>query len=453
MTYKSDIGQYSYTKAHQVSNAGNRWYLYDENGNMTNNNGNKIDYSSFNKPIYLENDNISTQFFYDARNTRYKKIDSIGKSKVTTHYLGKTYEEDVEAGMSRYFIYANGQVVSIFTKRRNYETTKYLHYDSLNSVDTITKEDGTVEERMAYKPFGEKINLNKNAKERSKESFTNRGYTGHEHIKKSSLIHMNGRVYDSAIARFLTADPNIFHPFDPQDFNRYAYVRNNPLKYTDPSGFEMNDDGMGDSDADADDDGNGTNSGGSNNDESDGDGGDGSGSGGSVDNDAAIDAAIAAAEASVAQNRENNKAGGFNTNDYSGDGGDDGGLNTVVVSIVAATPIGGFDISFGFYTNSKVNGFTATAGMAYGKDAGLDITETYYDNPDTSQLTGEFNAVEGSLGPVEGGAVFDKDFNHIGTSVGSSWGPPGVVGHVTHGWGVTFGERINNTSTELTLSP
>jgi len=204
MTYKSDIGQYGYTKAHQVSRAGNRWYLYDENGNMTNNDGNKIEYSSFNKPIYLENDNISTQFFYDARNTRYKKIDSIGKSKVTTHYLGKTYEEDVEAGMSRYFIYANGQVVSIFTKRRNYETTKYLHYDSLNSVDTITNEDGTVEERMAYKPFGEKINLNKNANERSKESFTNRGYTGHEHIKKSSLIHMNGRVYDSAIARFLT---------------------------------------------------------------------------------------------------------------------------------------------------------------------------------------------------------------------------------------------------------
>ena len=50
---------------------------------------------------------------------------------------------------------------------------------------------------------------------------------------------MRGRVYDSSIARFITADPNIFHPFDPQNFNRYSYVMNNPLKYIDPSGFDV----------------------------------------------------------------------------------------------------------------------------------------------------------------------------------------------------------------------
>ena len=52
-----------------------------------------------------------------------------------------------------------------------------------------------------------------------------------------------GRVYDSSIGRFLSADPNVFYPFDPQDFNRYAYVRNNPLKYTDPSGYYWGDGG------------------------------------------------------------------------------------------------------------------------------------------------------------------------------------------------------------------
>ncbi|MGP2655919.1 RHS repeat-associated core domain-containing protein [Malaciobacter sp. WC5094] len=49
---------------------------------------------------------------------------------------------------------------------------------------------------------------------------------------------MNGRVYDSTIGRFISADPNIFEPFDTQGFNRYSYVKNNPLKYTGPSGFE-----------------------------------------------------------------------------------------------------------------------------------------------------------------------------------------------------------------------
>jgi hypothetical protein len=48
---------------------------------------------------------------------------------------------------------------------------------------------------------------------------------------------MNGRVYDPTIARFLSADPIIQAPHDLQSYNRYAYVRNNPLKYTDPSGY------------------------------------------------------------------------------------------------------------------------------------------------------------------------------------------------------------------------
>jgi len=105
--------------------------------------------------------------------------------------------------------------------------------------------------------------------------------------------------------------------------------RNNPLKYTDPSGFETgsedgeNDtsgDGGGYNDgSDSDQNAGGQGGGSSGSSGGDGDGNGNSGSGGSVDNDAAIDAAIAAAEASVAQNRENNKAGGFNTNDYSSD--------------------------------------------------------------------------------------------------------------------------------------
>ncbi|MBA5248944.1 MAG: hypothetical protein FE834_05345 [Gammaproteobacteria bacterium] len=48
---------------------------------------------------------------------------------------------------------------------------------------------------------------------------------------------MNGRVYDPSIGRFLSADPNIFHPYNTQDYNRYSYTTNNPLKYVDMNGF------------------------------------------------------------------------------------------------------------------------------------------------------------------------------------------------------------------------
>jgi RHS repeat-associated protein len=66
---------------------------------------------------------------------------------------------------------------------------------------------------------------------------TPRGFTGHEHLDDVGLIHMNGRVYDPVIGRFLSADPIIQFPRSTQGLNRYTYVNNNPLSFTDPSGF------------------------------------------------------------------------------------------------------------------------------------------------------------------------------------------------------------------------
>ncbi|PHS31707.1 MAG: hypothetical protein COA95_06085 [Methylophaga sp.] len=66
---------------------------------------------------------------------------------------------------------------------------------------------------------------------------TDRGFTGHEHIDEVGLVHMNGRVYDPNLGRFISADPNIQSPLNAQSLNRYSYVMNNPLSFTDPSGF------------------------------------------------------------------------------------------------------------------------------------------------------------------------------------------------------------------------
>ncbi|WP_394213691.1 RHS repeat-associated core domain-containing protein, partial [Enterovibrio calviensis] len=71
------------------------------------------------------------------------------------------------------------------------------------------------------------------------KAITNRGYTRHEEIEEVGLIHMNGRVYDQELGRFISADPIIQAPFVTNSFNRYTYVWNNPLKYVDPTGFEL----------------------------------------------------------------------------------------------------------------------------------------------------------------------------------------------------------------------
>ncbi|HEU4689203.1 MAG TPA: RHS repeat-associated core domain-containing protein [Vicinamibacterales bacterium] len=67
---------------------------------------------------------------------------------------------------------------------------------------------------------------------------TRDGFTGHEMLDSVTLIHMNGRVYDPLLGRFLSADPFVTRPFNGQGLNRYAYVLNNPLTLTDPSGFD-----------------------------------------------------------------------------------------------------------------------------------------------------------------------------------------------------------------------
>ncbi len=66
---------------------------------------------------------------------------------------------------------------------------------------------------------------------------TSRGYTGHEHIDAFELINMNGRVYDPNTSSFLSPDPVMQSPDNPQNLNRYSYCLNNPTKYIDPSGF------------------------------------------------------------------------------------------------------------------------------------------------------------------------------------------------------------------------
>jgi RHS repeat-associated protein len=65
----------------------------------------------------------------------------------------------------------------------------------------------------------------------------NREFTGQEQIPDFDLVNMNGRVYDPSLGRFLTPDPNIQFTSDLQSYNRYAYAGNNPLRYTDPTGF------------------------------------------------------------------------------------------------------------------------------------------------------------------------------------------------------------------------
>lgn len=66
--------------------------------------------------------------------------------------------------------------------------------------------------------------------------FADRGFTAHEHLPWFNLVNMNGRLYDPLVGRFLNVDPYVQMPDNTQNYNRYSYCLNNPLKFTDPDG-------------------------------------------------------------------------------------------------------------------------------------------------------------------------------------------------------------------------
>ncbi len=82
--------------------------------------------------------------------------------------------------------------------RRSKRTT-FIHRDYLGSIDTVTDIYGKVIESIRYSAFGKRRYL----KTLAKNSGIKYGFTSHEEIEELELVHMNGRVYDPTIGRFL----------------------------------------------------------------------------------------------------------------------------------------------------------------------------------------------------------------------------------------------------------
>ena len=117
--------------------------------------------------------------------------------------------------------------------------TRYFHTDHLGSISAVTNAAGNVVERFSYDAWGKRRATTGVDASGIKSSSTKHGFTGHESLDSIGLVHMNGRVYDPVVGRFVSADPFIDGVENLQGYNRYSYVHNNPLSAIDPSGFEI----------------------------------------------------------------------------------------------------------------------------------------------------------------------------------------------------------------------
>jgi RHS repeat-associated protein len=226
---------FSFDGNNHIANSG---YTYDAAGNLTR------DPNQVSDPIYgYDAENhlthaAGTNYTYDGNGMRVKKstnelnwFDESGTLLAETNSSG---------GDTRHFIYFAGRMIA----RREYASGNVYYYfgDQLQSARNMTDAQGKLQYSSDFYPYGQENNIFDCSKN-STCSGTDAVGTNHTHrftSKKrdpeSQIDYRPLRMYDPPLGRWLTTDPIPAHLCRPQSLNRYNYVGNNPINFTDPSG-------------------------------------------------------------------------------------------------------------------------------------------------------------------------------------------------------------------------
>jgi RHS repeat-associated protein len=209
----------------------------------------EIFYNIFKSPEQIEETGVEKiNFVYNDNNQRstmfYGSLDATKTARpLRKHYSGDgtmEIKENINTNEVEFVTYIGGDGYSapaVVKSDGNTQNYLYLQRDYQGSILAITDATGNLVEKRLFDAWGGIIKVQDGTgKALSGLTVLERGYTGHEHIQSVGLINMNGRLYDPKLRRFLQPDNNIQDPLNIQNFNRYGYVLNNPLKYTDPTG-------------------------------------------------------------------------------------------------------------------------------------------------------------------------------------------------------------------------
>jgi RHS repeat-associated protein len=240
LTSKTGVGSGNYQypgagqpRPHAVSGIpGIGSFSYDANGNLENGAGRTITWNSFDMPVTISRGSDSSTFYYGADHQRVKQV----RGGTTIWYAGAL---EVEIGGPQTVIKTYlPNALGVEIDKSGVAQLYYTHRDRLGSVMALSDQTGVLSEMLAYDSWGKRREQATPATPDALDGqVDNKGFTGHEMLDQLDLVHMNGRVYDPLVARFVSADPYIQSPRYSQSFNRYSYVWNNPTNLIDPTGF------------------------------------------------------------------------------------------------------------------------------------------------------------------------------------------------------------------------
>lgn len=203
-------------------------FVYDAAGNVTANGSASYTYDAENR---LTNA-AGWAYFYDGDGHRVRKSSGSAGTLYWPNLDGQTLNESsLGATNLREYVYFAGKRVARIDVPSPL-TVKYYFSDHLGSANVITDSSGAIVDESDYYPYGGETVITNNDSNTYK-------FTGKERDAESGLDYFDSRHYSSGAARFLSIDPVSLSPdrtMDPQALNRYAYVRNNPMRFLDPTG-------------------------------------------------------------------------------------------------------------------------------------------------------------------------------------------------------------------------
>jgi len=237
---RTGLGTYTYPAAqaarpHAVQSTALGAYGYDIDGNLTSApSGTTISWTAFGQPDKITRSSQWSQFGYGAEQQRARQTRSDG----TAVYYAGAMQVEVKSGQATVKTYWPQGLGLEVDKPGQATELLWTHTDHQGSVLGLSTATGAWKEKLDYDAWGKRRTTDgASTPDTLDGQADDKGYTGHEMLDQLDLVHMNGRVYDPKIARFLSADPIIQDPEHGQSYNRYSYVWNSPTNLTDPTGM------------------------------------------------------------------------------------------------------------------------------------------------------------------------------------------------------------------------
>jgi len=198
----------------------------------------RIEYTTFDKVRLIEGPVGMAEFAYGYDHQRVGMHTESGGMSSTKIYLSNCEIINDGWGNTTTLTYLSCPtgVFAVVEDGSEGSNIHYIYKDHLGSWTTITDHEGNIEQEQSYDAWGNTRDPFTWSGQLFLKPMFDRGFTGHEYLYGFDLINMNGRMYDPVLSSFLSVDSYVQDPDNSQNFNRYAYCLNNPLKYTDPSG-------------------------------------------------------------------------------------------------------------------------------------------------------------------------------------------------------------------------